>query len=245
VYTESENHRIALFIDFENIEAGVRKQYNKKLDIKLIIDALTNIGSVVVRRAYGDWSQHSDYRHHLLEYGIELFERPNLNPNIDKNGADIKLAIDALELAIRNTHIDTFAIVAGDSDFLSLIQKLKEYNRQVIVIAGEGFTSEYIKKNCDRFISYKTLAGIDYETITIPRSVVKLLERSILVRQENGRKLDAAGIKKQMLYFDPSFDEKKYGFEKFNDFILCMKDVGLPLKLVKRNGAWYIDYDDE
>jgi len=235
---------IALFIDFENIKKGVEKNFKKDVDIQIIVDKLAEFGTLVVRKAYSDWSQNVKYKTILLQSGIELIERSNLVEG--KNGADIKLAIDAVELALRNTYIGTFAIVSGDSDFLSLIQKLREYNKKVIVVGGKGFTSKFIPKSCDEYISYENLLNIEKENFRPPDDIINLLNRSIRVLMEQGKGLDASGVKNKMRNFEPTFDEINYGFDGFNKFIDYISDNKiLPIKKIWKYDAWHIEYISE
>lgn len=247
---DTKSDSIALFIDFDNIEIGIKKEYNRNFSIGPIIKELSEMGTVVVRRAYGDWVSYQAYREGLIEHGVELIERTSIT-NSGKNGADIKIAIDAVDLALKNDFINIFAIVSGDSDFLPLIQKLREYGKYVTVISGDGFTSPYIMKNCDKFISYETIAGIEkpHEEKKKLKDAIELLEKVILSRVDEGKGLNLAAIKNQMLRLDPSFNEKSYGFSNFGKFIRYIGDECLlPIKIHTRDsGDWFLDYfsDDE
>ena len=119
-----KNEKIALFIDFENLETGVRKQFDQRAEVGTIIEALNGIGVVCIRKAYADWVQQSNYRQPLMQCGVELIERTNISPG--RNGSDVKLSVDAVEAALVQDSIETFAIVSGNSDFIPLIQKLRE-----------------------------------------------------------------------------------------------------------------------
>ncbi|HKZ43190.1 MAG TPA: NYN domain-containing protein, partial [Candidatus Hodarchaeales archaeon] len=135
--SSNEINRIALLIDFENIAYGLRNQYEgESFQIDPIINTLSEQGTIIVRRAYGDWHQNHVYRRALIEHGIELVERPALGSS-GKNGSDIKMSIDAFELATSNPNVNYFALVTGDSDFLPLIQKLREKGKYVIIISAE------------------------------------------------------------------------------------------------------------
>ncbi len=232
-------HKIALFIDFENLETGVRKQYETRTTLEPIITELSELGVIIVRRAYGDWVQHANYRHPLLQGGIEPVERPNISPG--KNDAGIKLSIDAVETALRNPKLDTFAIVSGNGDFLPLIQKLRELDRQVIVIGVEACTSNLLRKNCDKYYAYDTLANLRQRDRGLPRDVVRLLERAIRSRDEQDSRLDPAEVKRLMHQLDASFNERDHGFNNFNDMLDHVGKQGiLPLKLEFQDGAWNI-----
>ena len=120
--------KIAVFIDFDNIEIGVKNTLNAQFDIGVVLEALKERGDVVTKTAYGDWTRAGDYSRSLTQHATKLVQR-NLTPGGDKNGADINLALDALEMAFTHTHISGYVIVGGDSDFISLVEKLKQYRQ--------------------------------------------------------------------------------------------------------------------
>lgn len=245
---------IALYIDFENIEIGLQKQHKTMFRIEPVINKLSELGVVRIRKAYADWVKNRDYRESLLSYGIELIEKPSLNTE-GKNGADIKLTIDAVETAILNPNINTFAIISGDSDFLSLIQKLRENGKYVIILSGEAFTSRLIIKNCDEFISYELIAGIraaDYaQDTTLQKELshaIDLLRDSVQLLEDEGKQLDYAGIKIKMLQIDPTFTEKKIGFSSFGSFVKSVSENRqLDIEITQIDGISYVksNLDDE
>src|SRR5881392_4114007 len=148
--------KIAVFIDFDNIEIGVKSTLGVQFDIGVVLEALRERGDVVSKVAYGDWTRAGDYSRSLTQHATKLVQR-NLTPRGDKNGADINLALDALEMAFTHTHVNAFAIVSGDSDFVPLVNKLKEYGKTVFVVGGKAFTSTILQQNCHEFISYESL----------------------------------------------------------------------------------------
>lgn len=238
---------LALFIDFENIERGLRNQYKTDFQIEPIIEKLSEMGAIRIRKAYADWVLNKRYREPLINYGLELIEKPAMFSN-GKNGADIKLAIDSVETAISNPHINTFAIVSGDSDFLSLIQKLRELGKYIIIISGEAFTSRLMMKNCDEFISYELIANIkgkaqkeDLSLETEVSEAIELLRNAIRILEDEGKKTDFASIKFKILQLDPSFTEKKIGFSSFGSFIKSVsgnKQLDMEVDLI--DGIWYV-----
>ena len=115
-------------------------------------------GEVVTKVAYGDWTRAGDYSRLLTQHAIKMVQR-NLTPGGDKNGADINLALDALEMALTHDHINAYVIVGGDSDFLSLVEKLKQYDKTVLVVGGRAFTSVILQRNCHEFIAYENLVN--------------------------------------------------------------------------------------
>ena len=147
---------LAVFIDFDNIEIGVKTTLGEHFDINTILEALKERGEVVTKIAYADWTRAGEYSRALTQHAIRLVQR-NLTPGGDKNGADINLALDALEMAFTHPHINAYVIVGGDSDFLSLVEKLKQYNKKVFVVGGRAFTSIILQRNCHEFIAYENL----------------------------------------------------------------------------------------
>ena len=148
--------KIAVFIDFDNIEIGVKTTLHMQFDIAAILDGIKERGEVVTKVAYGDWKRAGDYGRLLSQHAIRMVQR-NLTPGGDKNGADINLALDALEMAFTHDHINAFVIVGGDSDFITLVEKLKQYDKKVFVVGGRQFTSQVMQKNCHEFIAYENL----------------------------------------------------------------------------------------
>jgi uncharacterized protein (TIGR00288 family) len=143
---------IAVFIDFDNIEIGVKTTLGQQFDIGIILDAIKERGEVVTKIAYADWTRSGEYSRSLTQHAIRLVQR-NMTPGGDKNGADINLALDALEMAFTHSHINAYVIVGGDSDFLSLVEKLKQYDKKVFVVGGRAFTSMILQRNCHEFIA--------------------------------------------------------------------------------------------
>jgi uncharacterized protein (TIGR00288 family) len=154
----NDEERLALFVDFENLALGARDR-GEVLDPSVIMDALSERGRVVVRRAYADWNLFSEHRMNLVGQRIEMIEVPQRTGMVRKNAADIKLAVDALELAFEREFITTFVIASGDSDFTPLVLKLRELNRRVIGVGVEGSTSELLPGACDEFLFYERLLG--------------------------------------------------------------------------------------
>jgi uncharacterized protein (TIGR00288 family) len=155
----SDEERIALFIDYENLAIGAEEE-GLKFDLKPIADALAERGRTVVRRAYADWSRFSEDRRMLARHHVEMIEIPQ-RLGVRKNAADIKLVVDALELSFERDYVSTYVICTGDSDFSPLVQKLRELNRRVIGIGLEDSTSSLLPPACDEFLFYEDLEGVD------------------------------------------------------------------------------------
>src|SRR5450755_3749871 len=148
--------KIAVFIDFDNIEIGVKSTLHREFDVAAVLDALKERGEIVTKFAYANWGRQESATRALSEHAVQMVQR-DPSPRGDKNGADINLALDALEMAFTHDHINAFAIVSGDSDFIALLNKLKQYDKRVFVLGGKAFTSTILQKNCHEFISYESL----------------------------------------------------------------------------------------
>jgi uncharacterized protein (TIGR00288 family) len=228
--------KIALYVDFENLETSVRRQYDVKVPLDPVLEELQTLGTVSVRRAYGDWVQHSSYRQALLQAGFELIEYPNLAPA--RGGADLRLSLDAWELALSSSVVTTFALVSGNSGFLPLLQKLHEHGRQVIVIGVEASTGNVLRKNCDRFYAIDTLANLRRVERGLPNGVLRLLERAIQARVARQEPLETAAIRTIMQQLDPGFNERNHGFNSIEEMFDQIITVGqLPLRLETRSTA--------
>jgi uncharacterized LabA/DUF88 family protein len=148
--------KIAVFIDFDNIEIGVKTTLQREFDVAAVLDALKERGEIVTKFAYANWGRMEGSTRALSEHAVQMVQR-DPSPRGDKNGADINLALDALEMALRHEHINAFTIVSGDSDFIALVNKLKQYDKTVFVVGGRAFTSTILQKNCHEFISYESV----------------------------------------------------------------------------------------
>jgi uncharacterized protein (TIGR00288 family) len=157
-----QEDRIALFLDYENLALGAREHLGgMAFDLRPIADALAERGRVVVRRAYADWSYFDEDRRMLTRSHVELIEMPQRMGASRKNAADIKMAVDAVELAFERGYISTFVICTGDSDFTPLVHKLRELNKRVIGVGVEKSTSALLPPACDEFLYYDRLEGVD------------------------------------------------------------------------------------
>jgi uncharacterized LabA/DUF88 family protein len=147
---------MALFCDFENVALGVRETHHEKFDIKLVLERLLLKGSIVVKKAYCDWERYKGFKAPMHEASFELIEIPHVRQS-GKNSADIRLVVDALDLCYTKSHVNTFVIISGDSDFSPLVSKLRENNKQVIGVGVKESTSDLLVTNCDEFIFYDDL----------------------------------------------------------------------------------------
>src|ERR1700681_810827 len=154
-----EKLNIAVFVDYDNIEIGLKSTLRREFDVSLALEALKERGDIVAKFAYANWGRQEGATRQMAENAVQMVQRLP-SPGGDKNGADINLALDALEMAFTHTHINAYVIVGGDSDFLSLVEKLKQYDKKVFVVGGRAFTSMILQRNCHEFIAYEILHGV-------------------------------------------------------------------------------------
>ncbi|MEN8259338.1 MAG: NYN domain-containing protein [Pseudomonadota bacterium] len=148
---------MALYCDFENIALGVRDAKYSAFDIKKVLERLLLKGNIVVKKAYCDWERYNEFKSSMHEAAFELIEIPHVRQS-GKNSADIRMVVDALDLCYTKSHVDTFVIISGDSDFSALVSKLRENNKVVIGVGVKKSTSDLLISNCDEFIFYDDLA---------------------------------------------------------------------------------------
>ena len=222
--------KLAVFIDFDNIEIGVKNTLNAQFDIGIVLEALKERGDVVSKTAYGDWTRAGDYSRSLTQHATKLVQR-NLTPGGDKNGADINLALDALEMAFTHTHISGYVIVGGDSDFISLVEKLKQYDKQIFVVGGRSFTSQVMQRNCHEFIAYENLIGgrgrgdrgargpAGPAASQAPvEQVMPLMRRALKMLTDREVTPQLGLLKSTLLQLDSTFSERTFGVTSFRDF---------------------------
>jgi uncharacterized LabA/DUF88 family protein len=229
--------KIAAFIDFDNIEIGVKSTLNAQFDIGIVLEALKERGEVVSKVAYGDWTRAGDYSRSLTQHATKLVQR-NLTPGGDKNGADINLALDALEMAFTHPHINAYVIVGGDSDFISLVEKLKQYDKQVFVVGGRSFTSHVMQRNCHEFIAYENLGGgrrgdrggrqssHGGQQTTAVEQAMPLVRRALKVLSDREVTPQLGLLKSTLLQLDSTFSERNYGVSSFRDFAQKLANAG-------------------
>ncbi|MGE5170630.1 MAG: NYN domain-containing protein [Rudaea sp.] len=163
--TTPEVTSMALFCDFENIALGVRDANYEKFDIEKVLERLLLKGNIVVKKAYCDWERYKAFKAPMHEASFELIEIPHLRQS-GKNSADIRMVVDALDLCYTKSHVDTFVIISGDSDFSPLVSKLRENNKVVIGVGVKNSTSDLLIANCDEFIYYDDLVREKKRTAT-------------------------------------------------------------------------------
>ncbi len=245
--SSEERLKIAVFIDFDNISIGVKQSLNRNFDIGTVLEAIKEKGEVVTKVAYGDWKRAEDYSRGMTQHAVQMVQR-NLTPGGDKNGADIALALDALEMAFTRNHINAFVIVGGDSDFIALVEKLKQYDKIVFVVGGRAFTSVILQKNCHEFISYENLVGIQsgikkyhgksqvMTTSSTLENALPLIRRALKILSDREVSPQLGLLKSTLLQLDSTFSERDFGVSSFRDFIQKLADAGfVKLKQVDRS----------
>jgi uncharacterized protein (TIGR00288 family) len=239
--------KIAVFVDFDNIEIGVKSTLNRHFDIGAVLEAIKERGEVVTKVAYGDWKRAGEHSRSMTQHAIQMVQR-NLTPGGDKNGADINLALDALEMAFTRNHINAFVIVGGDSDFIALVEKLKQYDKKVLVVGGRSFTSIILQKNCHEFIAYENLiapqGGVRRPAERTRTAVADpnlskafpMIRRALKVLTDREVSPQLGLLKSTLLQLDSTFSERNYGASTFRDFIEKMAAAGyVNLKQVDRS----------
>ncbi|MCI1934038.1 MAG: NYN domain-containing protein [Atopobiaceae bacterium] len=236
---ETNQSSMAVMIDYENLALGTGKRKRNghqeagpRPDMKRILERLVDKGRIVAKRAYCDWQRFDDAIAPLHELGVELIEIPD-RAYTGKNSADIRLSVDAVEMCLTKEHIDTFAILSGDSDFSPLVAKLKEYGRTVIGVGMKDATSSLLAENCDEFIFYEDIvsgSGIPsfegkiakekYECYQLLFDTIDALER-----ESDGAVL-ASRIKDTMRRKRPQFSERTYGYRSFTSLLREASKLG-------------------
>ncbi len=185
---------IAVFVDYDNIEIGVKSTLRREFDVSLPLGALKERGDIVAKFAYANWGRQEGATRQMAENAVQMVQRIP-SPRGDKNGADINLALDALEMAFTHAHVNAFAVVSGDSDFIPLVNKLKEYGKTVFVVGGKAFTSTILQQNCHEFVSYESLLE-DGDRI-VPSPMPDRRERMDRPERERDRDRDRNKDKKE------------------------------------------------
>jgi uncharacterized protein (TIGR00288 family) len=239
---------MALFCDFENVALGVRDAKYDKFDIKPVLERLLLKGSIVVKKAYCDWDRYKAFKATMHEANFELIEIPHVRQS-GKNSADIRLVVDALDLCYTKSHVDTFVIISGDSDFSPLVSKLRENAKHVIGVGVKQSTSDLLIANCDEFIFYDDLVRESQRAAAKrePRGAQSVPKRSpeeeksrkeelearksvaiefavatfdaLVAERGDSGKIWASMLKEAIKRRKPDFNESYYGFRAFGNLL--------------------------
>ncbi len=243
----NEDRSLAIFIDFENLALGFQGRRDR-FDIERVLERLVEKGKIVCKKSYADWSRFASFTTQLHEAAIELIEIPR-RAQSGKNSADIRLCVDAMDLAYSKDHIDTFVIVSGDSDFSPLVSKLKELGKHVIGLGMQESTSDLLRDNCDEFIYYEDLGqsptlapALDAHLPETKRKGFALLLESLLaLRRENKEVLWSSMVKDTMKRKKPSFNESYHGYRTFSELLEDAQKEGLlELETDKRSRTYVV-----
>jgi uncharacterized protein (TIGR00288 family) len=263
---QTDNVNLAVFCDFENIAIGVRQSKHTDFDIDKVLERLLLKGSIVVKKAYCDWSLFKEFKPRMHEAAFEMIEIPHPR-QAGKNSADIRMVVDALDLCYTKPHVDTFVILSGDSDFSPLVSKLRENNKRVIGVGVKDSTSDLLTANCDDFIFYDDLVRIQEKRkrpvkARVPRKkgstqkpvkkdddarlqqafdlIVDTIDMLIEERGEE-EKLWGSMVKQAIKRRKPGFNESYYGFRAFSQLLVAAEQQGLvELELDKRSGGYIV-----
>ncbi len=240
-------HALAVFIDFENLALGFQGRRDR-FEIEKVLERLVEKGKIVVKKAYSDWSRFGQYTGPLHEAAIELIEIPKRSQT-GKNSADIRLVVDAIDLAYSKDHIDTFVIVSGDSDFSPLVSKLKELGKHVLGVGLVNATSNLLRDNCDEFIYYEDLgraaAAPIAGTQALPEQQQKLynllMDSLLALRRENKDVIYSSMVKDTMKRKKPSFNEEYHGYRTFSELLEDAAKHGLlDIEKSKTSGTYVV-----
>jgi uncharacterized protein (TIGR00288 family) len=262
--TSPIDNNLALFCDFENIALGVRDAKYAKFDINKVLERLLVKGSIVVKKAYCDWDRYKDFKATMHEAAFELIDIPHVRQS-GKNSADIRMVVDALDLCYTKSHVSTFVIISGDSDFSPLVSKLRENAKTVIGVGVKNSTSDLLMSNCDEFIYYDDLIREQEQkrksskrvqgrspkrkkTKAKPEDPMQegidlALETAEALNAERGDqdKLWGSMVKQALKRRRPGFNESYYGFESFSKLLEEAQSRGqVDLELDERSGGYII-----
>ena len=233
-----EARNLAVFCDFENVALGVREARYAQFDMEKVLERLLAKGSIVVKKAYCDWERYKEFKAAMHAASFELIEIPHVRQS-GKNSADIRMVVDALDLCYTKSHVDTFVIVSGDSDFSPLVSKLRENAKTVIGVGVKNSSSDLLISNCDEFIYYDDLVRADEQT---RRAAKKRRETSrtagsgedkkqegldlmlgtleaLIAERGAEEKIWGSMVKQALKRRNPGFNESYYGYKAFSDLL--------------------------
>jgi len=253
----------AVFVDFENLALGVEQDKKGRFEIELVLKRLLERGRIVFKRAYCDWTRFKDFMHEFHRHGFEMVDIPSSRVS-GKNSADIRMVVDAIDLCYQKSHIDTFVLVTGDSDFSPLVSKLKENDKRVIGCGVRSSTSDLLANNCDEFIFYDDLIRVQ------KRTQQRTQQRRRPKKESTGSDAEASADKRKQEAFDrlvatvtsletdydpvwgslvkptlkrvyPGFNESYYGYTTFAELLQdAAKEGVIQLELDEQRGNYRV-----
>ena len=232
-----ERPNICVLIDFENMAVSA-EQVEQEFDLTPVMELLKTRGRLVIKRAYGDWARYRHFRSDLLDHAVDLVQLYRFG-SAGKNRADIRLAIDAMEVVFTRSGVDVFAIMAGDSDYSTLMNKLREYGKHTIGIGLRHATGDLLVKSCDEFMFYESLVGRELGGAALDGAQAReQLSRALRALQQQGAlPVFASKLKQTMVALDSTFNEANLGHEQFAGFLRANADL---VQLEYRNKLLYV-----
>jgi uncharacterized protein (TIGR00288 family) len=260
----ADTRSLAVFCDFENVALGVREARYAQFDMAKVLERLLAKGSIVVKKAYCDWERYKEFKATMHAASFELIEIPHVRQS-GKNSADIRMVVDALDLCYTKSHVDTFVIISGDSDFSPLVSKLRENAKTVIGVGVKNSSSDLLISNCDEFIYYDDLVRAGEQTRRAAKKRREAAPASAGGDKANGDKkqeafdlmlgtLDAlmaerdaderiwgSMVKQALKRRNPGFNESYYGFRAFSDLLEEAEKKGLiKLEADEKSGGYVV-----
>jgi uncharacterized protein (TIGR00288 family) len=252
-----EARSLAVFCDFENVALGVREARYSQFDMGKVLERLLAKGSIVVKKAYCDWERYKEFKAAMHGASFELIEIPHVRQS-GKNSADIRMVVDALDLCYTKSHVDTFVIVSGDSDFSPLVSKLRENAKTVIGVGVKNSSSDLLIANCDEFIYYDDLvrqdeqkrraakkrkdaapAGEDKKQEAFDQMLGTL--EALLAERGPEERIWGSMVKQALKRRNPGFNESYYGFRAFSDLLEEAEKKGLiKLEEDEKSGGYVV-----
>ena len=255
---------LAVFCDFENIALGVREARYSQFDMEKVLERLLAKGSIVVKKAYCDWERYKEFKATMHAASFELIEIPHVRQS-GKNSADIRMVVDALDLCYTKSHVDTFVIVSGDSDFSPLVSKLRENAKTVIGVGVKNSSSDLLINNCDEFIYYDDLVRADEQKRRAAKKrreaapagaggdkgngdkkqeafdlMLGTLE-ALMSERDADERIWGSMVKQALKRRNPGFNESYYGFRAFSDLLEEAAAKGLiKLEPDEKSGGYII-----
>jgi uncharacterized protein (TIGR00288 family) len=258
-----ESRSLAVFCDFENIALGVREARYSQFDMEKVLERLLAKGSIVVKKAYCDWERYKEFKATMHAASFELIEIPHVRQS-GKNSADIRMVVDALDLCYTKSHVDTFVIVSGDSDFSPLVSKLRENAKTVIGVGVKNSSSDLLINNCDEFIYYDDLVRADEQKRRAAKKrreaapagagdksngdkkqeafdlMLGTLE-ALMAERDADERVWGSMVKQALKRRNPGFNESYYGFRAFSDLLEEAEKKGLiKLEADEKSGGYVV-----
>jgi uncharacterized protein (TIGR00288 family) len=235
----SATRSAALLIDFDNVTMNVRSDLGKEL--KSLLDSDVFRGKIAVRRAYADWRRYPASVVPLTEASVDLIFAPAYGTS-KKNATDLRMAVDAIELAFMRPEIGVFILLTGDSDFSSCVMKLKEYGKYVIGVGMRESASDLLIQNCDEYYSYHNLSGLTRATddTGVREDPWELVTKAAQMMARRGDVMRVDRLKQVMVELDPGFSEKDIGYGKFSKFITEAQQRGAVRLRRTDGGDWEV-----